>query len=329
MAQRRIPPIDATIESVLKAGRGYPEPQWLADYRGISIQDAYVAIQKHYDTTDWGALALKKPEMPSMPLPVEQKKEEKNPWKGKSSIEHFHEMPKGILKITFGVISIIAGIRSFGFVYGWFSQWDNGAMSVIMSIIITVSMIALPQAAIILLRERRWLLFLVSLFFVATIVSFAMVTTIQGLYVSRSNALKSHSEATATNSKNANELKQLELRGQQIAADKLQDSQERDLIPGQLKDYKPGTIEYNRLANRLANLKDRIDGYNNSLKLIQDRIDANLKDKVYVIERDDFFTYLESVTGINKTNIEFGLSVSVSIVIDIAGPVFATIAMFL
>jgi hypothetical protein len=327
MAQRRIPPIDATIESVLKAGRGYPEPQWLADYRGISVQDAYSAIQRHYDTTDWGELAAKKPEMP--PMPSKKDLKDKNPWKNKSNDDHFHELPKGVLRIIFALVSIIAGIRSFGFVYGWFSQWDNGFMSVAMAVIITVSMICLPQAAIILFRERRWFLFGISIFLVVVMVSFSMVTTVQGLYSSRSTSLKNHSEANAANSKTADEIKRLEDRGLQITADKLQDTQERSLIPAKMQQYDPGTIEYNRLATRLQSLKERIDGANNELTLIQKRIDSKVSDKVYIIERDDFFTYLEGVTIIPKANLEFGTSISVSVVIDIAGPVFATIAMFL
>lgn len=326
MAQRRIPPINSTIESVLKAGRGYPEPQWLADYRGIPVMDAYEAIQAHFDSTDWGSLAIKKPVMPSVP---EKKAQVKNPWKGKTADDHFHAIPKGILRGIFGALSIIAGIRSFGFVYGWFAQGDSGFMSIIMAIIITISIIALPQVAIISLKEKRRFLFSVTIFLVVIMVSFSMVTTVQGLYTSRSNALKSHSEASAANSKVAGELKALELRGQQIAADKQQDTEERSLIPAQMQKYEPGTVGYNRLNNRLSNLKDRIDGYNNTLKLIQSSIDSKVSDKTYVIERDDFFTYLESVTNVPKSNLEFSASIAVSIVIDIAGPIFATIAMFL
>jgi hypothetical protein len=326
MAQRRIPPIDATIDSVLKADRGYPSPSWLADYRGISIQAAYEAIKAHYDRSAWESLGISKPTLPPMP---DKKELSKNPWKSMTANEHFHAIPKGILRVLFGIISVIAGVRSFGFIYGWFAQWDTGFMSVMMAVIITVAMISLPQAAIILFREGRWFLFIVSMFLVVVMVSFSMVTTVQGLYTSRSNSLKAHSEANSTNSKTADEIKRLELRGQQITADKLQDTQERSLIPAQMQKYEPGTIEYNRLANRLASLKDRIDGANTELKLIQSRIDSKVSDKVYVIERDDFFTYIEGVTGIRKADAEFGTSISVSIVIDIAGPVFATIAMFL
>jgi hypothetical protein len=327
MVQRRIPLIEATIESVLKAGRGYPDPQWLADYRGISVADAYEAIQAHYDSTDWGSLAMKKPEMP--PMPDKKVLKVKNPWKDKSGDDHFHELPKGIIRIIFAVVSVLAAIRSFGFVYGWFAQWDTGLMSIIMAIIITLAMITLPQASIILFKERRWLLFGGTLLLVVVMVSFSMVTTVQGLYTSHSNSLKSHSEANAANINNAASIKQLETRGMQITSDKKLDTEERALIPDQMKQYKPGTIEYNRLANRLQSLKERIDGANNELDLIQKRIDSKVNDKVYVIERPDFFTYLESVTNIPKDNLEFGTSISVSVVIDVAGPVFATIAMFL
>lgn len=327
MATRKLPTIEATIESVLKAGRGYPDAQWLADYRGITPSEAYEAIEAHYNGTDWGSLAVKKPPMPSAPDP--KIKEKKLPYGNKTNLEHFHDMPKGILKVIFAILSIMAAIRSFGFIYGWFSQWDTGFFSVLMACILTGAMIALPQAAIIFKKTKRYVLLATCCILIFFAITFSMVTTVAGLYNDRSKTLHESSIAGATNAANMDEIAKLEKRGLEVASDKKIDSDEMVTLQAKLANYEPGTLEYNRIVNRVDNLKKRLDGYRNTLSLIQKQIDSKIDSKVYVIERDDFFTYIEGVTGVKRSESEFGISVVVSIIVDIAGPVFATIALFL
>lgn len=76
MAKVRLPPIEDTIESVLKAGQGYPDIPWLAQYQGVSYDEAYNAIINHYNNTNWGALALDKPPLPAPPVKEKHRRNE-------------------------------------------------------------------------------------------------------------------------------------------------------------------------------------------------------------------------------------------------------------
>lgn len=327
MAKHRLPTIENTIESVLKGGKGYPDVNWLADYRGITPQEAYDSIVKHQGETNWGALAMEKPKLPEAPPALSHKP--KIPYANKTNAQHLHDLPKGILRGIFGILSIMAGIRSWGFIYGWFSQWDSGFFSVLMAFILTGIIIALPQAAIIFKREKRYFMLAVSSFLIIIAVTFSMVATVAGLYNDRSKSLHEASLASAANKGTMAEIERLEEQGKQTASDKLLDSNELTTLQSKLKEYEPATLEYNRVVNRVDNLKKRIDGYNNTIRMIQERIENKATEKVYVIERDDFFTYLEGVTGVKKAESEFSVSVVISIIIDIAGPVLASIALFL
>lgn len=327
MATLKLPKIETTIESVLKRGQGYPDVKWLAEYRGITQQEAYDAIIKHSAETNWGALAMDKPPLP--PAPEKITHAEKKIASSKSNDNHIHDLPKEILRGVFGILSIIAGIRSWGFVYNWFAQWDSGFFSVIMATILTGAMIALPQAAIIFKREKRYVMLTISALIILFSVLFSMATTVAGLYNDRSKLIHAQSLAQASNKGNSEEVARLEKRGQEISADKAMDARELEALQDKIKPYQPGTMEYNRISVRIDNIKKRIDGYSNTIRLIQDRIDSKITDKSYVIEREDFFSYLESVSGIKKNEAEFGVSIIVSVIVDIAGPVFATIALFL
>ena len=198
-----------------------------------------------------------------------------------------------------------------------------------MATILTGAMIALPQAAIIFRKEKRHFMFVICAFIICIAISFSMVTTIAGLYNDLSMSVEANSKAQAANSQNKDEIDRIEQQMQKIASDKMLDTNELATLQEKLKKYEPGTMEYNRVVNRSDNLKLRIDGYNNTSAMMQSRLDSKLDNKVYIIQRPDFFTYLQTVTGIKRDESEFGISIVVSIIVDIAGPVFATIALFL
>jgi len=104
----RLPQIKDTIESVLKAGRGYPDVPWLASYQGVSYDEAYNAVLEHYNTTNWGALALDRP-----PLPNKEAQPE--------SIKSYTKS-KGIGFFDKVVVRFISGIKSFVFLSASFGD---------------------------------------------------------------------------------------------------------------------------------------------------------------------------------------------------------------
>jgi len=329
---RKLPTIESTIMAVVKTGNGYPDPDWLASYRGISQDAAYAAMVEHRANTDWQSMDIPVPPMPKAPdreISLDDVTVRVDNGGRVNSIHSIHSIPKDILKGVFAILSILCAIRSWGFVYTWFAQWDSGFFSVILASILVGVQIAMPQAIIFAVREYRYALTTICTLVVVISVLFSMITTIGGLYNDRSKSIQFASAQDSQSAGVNDQLQRLELENSRILDGQKIDIVELGTLQKNLEKYQPGTYEYNRTVNRIDAVKARIDAANAKVAK-NDSVRLSVSSAVvYTVKRNDFYQFLDDITGLDTKLLEFIISIIVSIIVDIAGPVFATLALFL
>ena len=111
--------------------------------------------------------------------------------------------------------------------------------------------------------------------------------------------------------------------------DKESDSIELSLLQRNIGKYEVGTIEYNRTVNRIDATNARIATTNAKIENLNGQKNKILEKKNFSVKRNGFYGFLATVTGAKESDIEFGISLIVSAIVDISGPVFATLALFL
>ena len=326
---RKIPTIESTLDAVIKSGKGYPEPEWLASYRGISVDEAYSAMVSHRANANWELIGVSQPVMPVKPISVDMSEIEvsiENPSKH-HMLNSVHNAPKDILRIIFAALSVLTAIRSWGFIYGWFAQWDSGIMSAIMAFILCGALITLPQAIIIAWQEQRIGIMIITSMLVIVCVIFSMIATIGGLYNDRSQSIETSQDTDSV--KNEAILSQMDSALSDSRKDKESDSIELSLLQRNIGKYEVGTIEYNRTVNRIDATNARIATTNAKIENLNGQKNKILEKKNFSVKRNGFYGFLATVTGAKESDIEFGISLIVSAIVDISGPVFATLALFL
>lgn len=318
---KKAPPVKESIESVLKAGDGYPDPAWLSNYCKITYEDAAEAIQAHKDGTDWGTLEQRD-------IHIQMHETDSTTAKEKPLYHSVHDLPKNILKAIFAILALLAAARSFGFIYGWFVQWDNWFYSLVMAAMLVGCSVTMPQALVLTIRENRKVLAVMSLFLVIVTIAFSMVCTSGGLYNDRSQKLTVTKTSQIEMERNRAIIASLDSDEQRILSDKESDTRELGLLQSKMEQSVTGTYEYNRSVNRIDSIKGRIDSYNKRLDVISEK-KKSIDLQQVAIERNDFFTFLASIFGVRQEEIEFLSLVVISIIVDIAGPILAALAIFL
>lgn len=249
---------------------------------------------------------------------IKQQTATQEPVQKKSAVKHLHihSLSTEAIKFLCLVISILAMVRSFGYVMAWFPTQDF--MTIVTSATVILAYTVFPQAAIAVWKKNKAVF--VSLMTISLIVIlFSMGATVNALWNERTAKLNQEVQIgkvdedrrAAIISKSAEAKRLDDQRGLLMA--------EVQTLTAQRNKEEALSAAYNRLDSKMVNARNKLEATEKQIQAVSQDLEK-LRAQTSAVERKDF---------LQTSNLEIYFYIALSIIVDLAGPVALSVALFL
>lgn len=251
-------------------------------------------------------------------------KKPRKPYTFKKKGFDLHDIPLPVIRIASVIISVIAIIRSFGYIFSYFTRVDIPFFAVLMALLLVLVSFLSPQVFLISIKQKKYFVTLLSTCIFLVFMYINIFVTTSGLSYARNQSDYYVASGQENIVKAKRRLEELVVKETRIMTDYTKDGKEYDTLLIEFDRLTAegliGTANYNNTRTRLAEAKKRYDADKASLELIDtERIELNKVEGIdsVIIKTED----------IKKK--ESSIDLVFAIALDIAGPIFMAFALFL
>lgn len=246
------------------------------------------------------------------------------PSRAKKKKFDFHNVPLPVIRVIAVIISLIAIVRSFGYILSYFLRVDTPFFAILMALMIVLVSFIAPQVLIHSTRAKKYFVTLLAVVLMGLFTFFNIWVTTSGLKYARNQSDYYVSSGQEHIVKAKRRIEEINKKLITLETDKSVEARERDTLQFDFdrltKEEKVGTTEYNSTRSRLNLAKERYDKVN-----------------IQITELEDEKKELEKIEGLDSVIIkdettkqrEASMDVIFAISLDVAGPIFLAFSLFL
>jgi hypothetical protein len=232
------------------------------------------------------------------------------------------------LKIMAYILALIAGVRSWVYVYEFYAKTDHFFLAAMMAALVVGATFVFPQIAVYAIKNKikhRFKLSGAILILAVLSIGFSMVATVAGIYNARGAEFEKIASLEASQKNYA-----ILLAGFEKDEKRLTD--EMTTLQTDVKELKalravekPFTWQYNSIGQKVDRKEKRISEISVELSEI-----ASKKVAVSPPEyRDDFYGWLSGALGISRESLELIIAIGPALIVDLVGPIALGVGLFL
>jgi cell division protein FtsL len=232
------------------------------------------------------------------------------------------------LKFMAYALALIAGIRSWVYVFEFYAKTDNVFLAAMMAALVVGATFVFPQIAVYAIKNKikhRFKLATSIMILSLLSISFSMVATVAGIYDSRAVEFSKLANSIAEKKKVDIELAGLEVDYQRLIAESA--TLEKDIaeLKELRKPEKPFSWQYNTFTKKIDAKEKRISEISGELTII-----VNKKSEKSVADnRSDFYGWLSGQIGISRESLELTIAIVPALIVDLVGPIALGVGLFL
>lgn len=256
--------------------------------------------------------------------PIKVKPKRVRPSRAKKKKFDFHDVPLPVIRFVAVIISVIAIIRSFGYILSYFLRVDTAFFAILMALMIVLVSFIAPQVLIHSTRAKKYFVALLAVILMGLFTFFNIWVTTSGLKYARNQADYYVASGQENIVKAKRRIEEINRKLIALESDKAVEAKERDTLQYDFdrltKEEKVGTPEYNSTRSRLNLAKERYDKVNNQITELD-----NEKKELEKIEGLDSVIIKDEATKQKEASMDVIFAIS----LDVAGPIFLAFSLFL
>jgi|GEM_PF-4086452 len=261
------------------------------------------------------------------PTSIESQKKEKRvrpPRRKKGKKFDFHNVPLPVIRVLGTIISLIALIRSFGYVWSYFLRVDTVFFATLMALMLVLVVFLAPQVLLHAVRAKKWFVGFLAIVLMVVFTFLNIWVTVNGLTYARAQSDYYVSSGQEHIVKAKRRIEEINTKLIEIKEDKARDAIKRDSLQAEFNRLisigETTTTYYYTTRNSLRDIETTYRGYDSRLTELE-KEKKSLED----IEGLDSVVIKDEETKKKESGIDFLFAIAM----DITGPVFLTFALFL